>query len=109
MGDGHHGDHNGSDTMAAKLVAHANSVIHQAEEILKDSTIRQRDAREMNHEVNEIKKLIKLIEGHPSAAELKAEATQLAKHEESLRTLIERAKHSHHSNTKMPPQNSPFL
>ena len=106
----HHGEHqSGTDTMAQKLVAHANSVIHQAEEILKDGTIRLREAREMTHEIEEIKKLIKAIEAHPNAAELKAEATQLAKHEETLRTLVERAKHSHHSNTKMPPINSPFL
>lgn len=111
LGDGHHEEHkNGTDTMAQKLVAHANSIIHQAEEILKDgTTIRLRDARDMAHEIGEIKKLIKAIEAHPSAAELKAEATQLAKHEESLRTLIERAKHPHHGNTKMPPINSPFL
>ncbi|KAH9390484.1 hypothetical protein TYRP_022981 [Tyrophagus putrescentiae] len=96
--------------MAQKLVAHAISVIHQAEEaVMQDKHIRMQDAAAINHEIGEIRKLIKVIEGHPSAAELKAEATHLAKHEESLKTLVERARHPHHSNTKMPPINSPFL
>ena len=111
LGDGHHEEHkSGTDTMAQKLVAHAISVIHQAEEaVMQDKHIRMQDAAAINHEIGEIRKLIKVIEGHPSAAELKAEATQLAKHEESLKTLVERARHPHHSNTKMPPINSPFL
>ena len=94
IGDDHTQQHqNGSDTTTAKLVAHAQSVIHQAQEALKAHP-NSREASSIKAEIAAIEKLVVAIQAHPSPAEFKQEAQQLARHEQTLAQLVERANHT---------------
>ncbi|KAI2796328.1 hypothetical protein BLOT_015882 [Blomia tropicalis] len=89
--DGHH-HHNGDNHQ--RLLERAEQLLKEAKETIEKHP-HERNSRELESEMIVIEALVRTIKTRPDESELKKDEEELARHEKSVRQLIEKINHRH--------------
>ena len=91
----HHHKHEGH--TVEELIRRAEALIHEAKQTVEHNRhLGHREVRSLEHEVKSVEELVHKLRQHPHGHDARQEEHQLARHEQSLRHLIERLNHHHH-------------